>query len=55
MIVNDNKVPVHKDVTEFSLTDLDPDSGYTIYMVASYEGEQMSDSKPVSFKTGNFV
>lgn len=53
MIVNDRKFPVHKDATEFSLTNLDPDTIYTIYMVTEYEGNQMSDSEYLSFKTGN--
>ncbi|XP_070177847.1 uncharacterized protein [Littorina saxatilis] len=46
VIVNGRKMAVHKDATEFSVTDLEPETQYTLYMVTDYVGDEQSDRVP---------
>ncbi|XP_070174941.1 uncharacterized protein [Littorina saxatilis] len=46
VIVNGRKIAVHKDATEFRVTDLEPGTEYTLYMVTDYVGDEQSDRVP---------
>ncbi|KAK7096234.1 hypothetical protein V1264_005552 [Littorina saxatilis] len=51
VIVNGRKMAVHKDATEFSVTDLAPETQYTLYMVTDYVGDEQSDRVPFKCTT----